>query len=114
LDASPNQIWIIALGDQKPLKITPDNLDADRPLMSPNGRYVAFAGRFINESGFRGNALLFIHDLKSGTRTIYQDAGHFHDYVVIPLHWKSQSMLEVLTDHGETGGHEKITYVEIQ
>lgn len=59
------EVWVIAPGG-KPTRITPPNLDAISPSLSPDGRYLAFGGSFRNARGRTGDWLLFLVDLQEG------------------------------------------------
>ena len=111
LISSPREIWFISPDGAKK-KVSPPNVDAFASVIAPNGKRVAFTGRQLNEKGFPSVQRLYILESETGLYQLFEDDEHLHQYQIWPVDWaQNGSILRVLQDHGETGGHMKLKQV---
>ena len=114
LSSSPREIWIVTPSGNK-AKVSPPNMDAFAPLIEPNGIAIAFTGRLLNNKGFPSSQRLYVGDLTSGHYRAFAGDEHLHDYRVWAVDWvNNNSVLRVLQDHGETGGHMKLKQIRVR
>lgn len=114
LISSPREIWFVTPTGRK-TKVSPPNMDAFSPVIKPNGRGIAFTGRLLNDKGFPSSQRLYVGDATTGQYRVFAGDEHLHDYQVWAVDWvKNGTVLRVLQDHGETGGHMKLKQVRVE
>lgn len=114
LISSPREIWLVTPAGGK-TKVSPPNMDAFAPVIEPNGKAIAFTGRLFNGKGFPSAQRLYVGDPTTGQYRVFAGDEHLHNYQVWAVDWvKNSSVLRVLQDHGETGGHMKLKQVRLE
>jgi hypothetical protein len=114
LISSPREIWVVAPTGNK-TRVSPLGVDAFVPVLAPSGKTIAFTGRLLDGKGFPSNQRLYVGVPATGQYRIFAGDEHFHDYKVWPVDWvKNGTVLRVLQDHGETGGHMKLKQVRLE
>jgi hypothetical protein len=110
---NPSEIWIIdRLG--KAERLSPPHVHASRPVISPDGRYVAFTGRYL-VGGALHSKVLMIKDRSTGELSSYAGRKYGADYEIAPVDWvEGGKVLRVIEDWGETGGHMKLKQVRVK
>jgi hypothetical protein len=114
LISSPREIWFVTPTGNKN-KVSPPNMDAFAPVVEPDGKIIAFTGRLLNDKGFPSSQRLYVGDATSGQYRVFAGDEHLHNYQVWAVDWvKNSTVLRVLQDHGETGGHMKLKQVRVE
>ena len=114
LISSPREIWIISPTGNK-TQVSPLNMDAFAPVVDPGGKIIAFTGRLLNEKGFPSSQRLYVGDAGSGQYRVFAGDEHLHNYQVWAVDWvENGTVVRVLQDHGETGGHMKLKQVRLK
>jgi hypothetical protein len=110
---SYGEIWIIE-PNGKPYRITPNNMNARDPSISGDGEKVAFVANFLDQTNSMLYEILVIYDLNNKKVQYYNSPNMKNDhYVISPIMWiKDDSVLRVVEDWGETGGHGRVGYIE--
>jgi hypothetical protein len=110
---NPQEIWVLT-SKGRTEKVSPANVHAEHPIISPDGRYVAFTARNVVEGRLRSKVLL-IKDRVNGQLTSYADRKRGADYEIKPVDWVEEgSVLRVIEDWGETGGHLNLKEVRVR
>lgn len=110
---SPGEIWIIDKSGNAE-RLSPPHVHASRPVISPDGRYVAFTGRYLVGGAFRSKVLM-IKDRSTGELSSYAVRKYGADYEIAPVDWvEGGKVLRVIEDWGETGGHMKLKQVNVR
>lgn len=113
IPGNPGEIWIIGK-DGKSERISPPHVHADHPIISPDGRYVAFVARYLVSGALHPKVLLML-DRMSGQLSSYADRKYGADYEISPIDWvEGGKVLRVIEDWGETGGHIKLKEVRVE
>lgn len=109
---NPSEVWIIdALG--KVERLSPSHVHASRPVISPDGRYVAFTAQYLVNGSLHSKVLL-IKNRSTGELSSYADRKYGADYEIAPVDWvEGGKVLRVIEDWGETGGHMKLKQVRV-
>jgi len=69
----------------------------------------------LNEKGFPSSQRLYVGDARSGQYRVFAGDEHLHNYQVWAVDWvENGTVLRVLQDHGETGGHMKLKQVRLK
>lgn len=110
---SPGQVWILEKG-KAPLLITPASRDSWNPVISDDGRRVAYTGRTIDTKDILGEPQLYVIDLVTGKTAVVPGLGHKHDARITALSWDGSQKLKYVTDYGETGGHAQIMHLVLE
>lgn len=114
LESSSMEVWVVR-EDKSSIKISPDNVHAKRPSISPDGTYVAYTGRKRDLRGIPGEEMLYITNLATGEIVPYRGNGRKDSYMVSPGKWSDDGLtLAVLEDYGETGGHLTLQYLQVR
>lgn len=110
---NPSEIWIIdALGRAE--RLSPTHVHASRPVISPDGRYVAFTAQYLI-GGALHSKVLMIKDRSTGELSSFAERKYGADYEIAPVDWvEGGKVLRVIEDWGETGGHLKLKQVRVQ
>jgi hypothetical protein len=110
VEGNPSEIWIVN-SDGKTERLSPLNVHAKRPIISPDGRYVAYTAQYLVGGSLYAKVLI-INDRKSGEISSYAERKHEADYEISPVDWvEGGKVLRVIEDWGETGGHMKLKEV---
>lgn len=110
---NPSEIWIIDKSG-KPERLSPPHVHASRPVISPDGRYVAFTAQYLI-GGALHSKVLMIKDRSTGELSSYAERKYGADYEIAPVDWvEGGKVLRVIEDWGETGGHMKLKQVRVQ
>lgn len=115
LPGNPWEVWVVR-SDGSSERVSPLGMNATHPVISPNGRHVAFVAEPLVQ-GFLGIPELKIKDLQEGTIRTYGEKRHGGDYHIVPVDWVSEDgtlTLRVLEDWGETGGHLTLKQVRVE
>jgi hypothetical protein len=109
----PSEIWIIdKLGNAE--RLSPPHVHASRPVISPDGRHIAFTGQCL-VGGALHSKVLMIKDRSTGELSSYAERKYGADYEIAPVDWvEGGKVLRVIEDWGETGGHMKLKQVNLQ
>jgi hypothetical protein len=109
---NPGEIWVIDASG-KTERISPPSVHASRPVISPDGRHVAFTAQFLI-GGSLHSKVLMIKDRSTGELSSYAEPKHRADYEIAPVDWvEGGKVLRVIEDWGETGGHMKLKQVRV-
>jgi hypothetical protein len=109
---NPSEIWIIDKSG-KPERLSPPNVHASRPVISPDGRHVAFTAQYLI-GGALLSKVLMIKDRNTGELSSYAERKYGADYEIAPVDWvENGKVLRVIEDWGETGGHMKLKQVRV-
>lgn len=107
------EIWVVTPQGRSE-RVSPENLHAEFPIISPDGRYVAFTARALVEGTLRAKTLV-IRDRVNGKLTSYADRTHGFDYEIKAVDWvEDGNVLRVVEDWGETGGHLNLKEVRVR
>lgn len=110
---NPSEIWIVDAAG-KAERLSPAHVHASRPVISPDGRYVAFTAQYL-VGGALHSKVLMIKDRSTGELSSYADRKYGADYEIAPVDWvEGGKVLRVIEDWGETGGHMKLKQVPVQ
>jgi hypothetical protein len=110
---NPSEVWIIDKSG-KAERLSPPHVHASRPIISPDGRHVAFTGQYL-VGGALHSKVLMIKDRSTGELSSYADRKYGADYEIAPVDWvEGGKVLRVIEDWGETGGHMKLKQVRVQ
>lgn len=114
LISSPREIWFVTpIGNKTKLQLP--SMDAFAPVIDPSGKTIAFTGRLLDDKGFPSSQRLYVGGAVSGQYRVFAGDEHLQDYQVWAVDWvKNSTVLRVLQDHGETGGHMKLKQVRVQ
>jgi hypothetical protein len=112
-EGNPQEIWTISATGRTE-RISPEGVHAEHPIISPDGRYVAFTARSLVEGMLRPKVLM-VRDRVNGRLMSYADRTRGMDYEIKAVDWVEQgSVLRVIDDWGETGGHLKLKEVRLK
>ena len=110
---NPSEIWIIDKSG-KPERLSPPHVHGSRPVISPDGRHVAFTAQYLI-GGALHSKVLMIKDRITGELSSYAERKYGADYEIAPVDWvEGGKVLRVIEDWGETGGHMKLKQVRVQ
>lgn len=110
---NPSEIWIINASG-KAERLSPSHVHASRPIISPDGRHVAFSAQYL-VGGALHPKVLMIMDRSTGGLSSYAERKYGADYEIAPVDWvEGGKVLRVVEDWGETGGHMKLKQVRVQ
>lgn len=110
---NPSEIWIINKSG-KAERLSPPHVHASRPVISPDGRHVAFTAQYLI-GGALHSKVLMIKDRSTGELSSYAERKYGADYEIAPVDWvEGGKVLRVIEDWGETGGHMKLKQVRVQ
>ena len=101
----PSSIWMI---DPRGIKrqVSPQSVNASTPLISPDGKRVAFTGVSIGPDGREQEPLLWVYDLATKQYRKFAPSQKGHNYSLGAAEWSQDGqVLHVIEDHGETRGH---------
>lgn len=115
LQGNPWEAWIVR-GPGQAERVSPPGVNATQPVISPNGRHVAFVSEQLAQ-GFLQTPELMIKDLKEGQVRSYGEKRHGGDYWIAPVDWVKEGealTLRVVEDWGETGGHLALKQVRVE
>jgi hypothetical protein len=114
LISSPREIWFVTpIGSKTRLQLP--SMDAFAPVIDPSGKTIAFTGRLLDDKGFPSSQRLYVGGAVSGQYRVFAGDEHLQDYQVWAFDWvKDGTVLRVLQDHGETGGHMKLKQVRVE
>lgn len=108
----PSEVWIMDPSG-KVERLSPSDVHASRPVISPDGRYVAFTAQYLVNGSLHPKVLL-IKNRITGELSSYADRRHGADYEIAPVDWVDGGrVLRVIEDWGETGGHMKLKQVRV-
>lgn len=106
----PVAIWVITSKGRSE-RISPENSHSEHPIISADGRFVAFTSRSVVEGMLRPQVLM-IRDRVNGRLMSFGDRSHGMDYEIKAVDWvEDGNVLRVIEDWGETGGHLKLKEV---
>jgi hypothetical protein len=109
---NPSEIWIIDKSG-KPERLSPPHVHGSRPVISPDGRHVAFTAQYL-VGGALHSKVLMIKDRTTGELSSYAERKYGADYEIAPVDWvEGGKVLRVIEDWGETGGHMKLKQVRV-
>jgi hypothetical protein len=112
-EGNPQEIWTLSREGRSEC-VSPKNVHAEHPIVSPDGRYVAFTARAV-VGGVLRSKVLMIRDLSKGKFTSYADRSRGADYEIKAVDWvEDGAVLRVMEDWGETGGHLKLKQVRVR
>ena len=110
---NPSEIWIIDKSG-KTERLSPPHVHASRPVISPDGRHVAFTAQYL-VGGALHSKVLMIKDRSTGELSSYAERKYGADYEIAPVDWvEGGTVLRVIEDWGETGGHMKLKQIRVQ
>jgi dipeptidyl aminopeptidase/acylaminoacyl peptidase len=110
---NPSEIWIIDASGRAE-RLSPPHVHASRPVISPDGRYVAFTAQYLI-GGALHSKVLMIKDRNTGELSSFAERKYGADYEIAPVDWvEGGKVLRVIEDWGETGGHMKLKQVRVQ
>jgi hypothetical protein len=110
---NPSEVWIIDKAG-KAERLSPPNVHAKRPVISPDGRHVAFTAQYLI-GGALHSKVLMVKDRSTGDLSSYAERRYGADYEIAPVDWvEGGKVLRVIEDWGETGGHMKLKQVRVQ
>ena len=110
---NPSEIWIIDKSG-KTERLSPPHVHGSRPVISPDGRHVAFTAQYL-VGGALHSKVLMIKDRTTGELSSYAERKYGADYEIAPVDWvEGGKVLRVIEDWGETGGHMKLKQVRVQ
>jgi hypothetical protein len=99
LDISPDEIWLIAPDGKSPRRISSPRMDARGPLISPDGRTVAFTASMLDEGNIPGETKLYLVDVASGEVTLAaKNEQRPNDYSISASAWSADSRTLTLTE----------------
>lgn len=101
----PSTIWVI---DPSGLKrqVSPPNVNASTPLISPDSKRIAFTGVSVGTDGSEEAPLLWVYDLTTKQYRKFAPSQKRDNYSVGAAEWSEDGhVLYVLEDYGETRGH---------
>jgi Tol biopolymer transport system component len=110
---NPSEIWIIDASGRAE-RLSPTHVHASRPVISPDGRYVAFTAQYLI-GGALHSKVLMIKDRSTGELSSFAERKYGTDYEIAPVDWvEGGKVLRVIEDWGESGGHLKLKQVRVQ
>jgi len=110
---NPSEVWIIDKSGRAE-RLSPPHVHGSRPVISPDGRHVAFTAQYL-VGGALHSKVLMIKDRSTGELSSYADRKYGADYEIAPVDWiEGGKVLRVIEDWGETGGHMKLKQVRVQ
>lgn len=110
---NPSEVWILKK-DGEAERVSTPLMHAEHPIISPDGRYVAFGARYLVGERLHPKVLMIV-DRANGTLSSYAERKHGSDYEISPIDWvEGGKVLRVVEDWGETGGHVKLKQVRVQ
>jgi len=114
-NASPREIWVVT-PDGKSRRLSKPDMDATRPLISPDGRYVAFSGRQCDANNNPGGQAAYIVSVKTGEIVEVAHMETLHDsYEVGPTRWSADSRSVTIAENwGEVGGNGALRTVTLE
>lgn len=112
-EGNPQEIWVITPKGRSE-RISPENMHAVFPIISPDGRHVAFTARSLVDGNLRSKVLL-IRDRVNGKLSSYADRSRGFDYEIKAVDWvEDGAVLRVVEDWGETGGHINLKEIRVR
>jgi Tol biopolymer transport system component len=104
-DDLPGAIWVIDnLGHAKRISSLEDITGA--PLISRDGKKVAYVIKTLQLSGQIGQACVVVVDLQTNKARYFRNNEILDEYRVFPVEWnEGANVLKIMEDYGETGGH---------
>ena len=110
----PSSIWAVdAQGHAR--RISAPNIIGGGPLISSDGKKVAFSAAPNGGNMLFQAIQIFVVDLKSGECRTFRSREHLDDYKVFPAEWaEGGKVLKVIEDWGENGGHMVIRRVRLE
>jgi len=111
---SYGEIWI-AKPNQEPYKISLQNMNAANPCISSDGTKVAFTANVLDQTNSPVNVFLVVYDLETNETQYFNSPNVEKDhYEITPVMWiNNGKTLRTVEDWGETGGHAKIGYIDL-
>lgn len=110
---APGEIWVIDVSG-KAERLSPPHVHASRPVISPDGRHVAFTAQYLIGGSLHPKVLM-IKDRSTGELSSFAGRKYGADYEIAPVDWvEGGKVLRVIEDWGETGGHMKLKQVRVQ
>jgi len=108
----PSTIWMIDPSGIKK-QVSPPNVNASTPLISPDGKRIAFTGISVGADGSEEEPLLWVYDLTTKQYRKFASSKKGHDFSVGAAEWSADSkVLYVLEDYGETRGHMVMKHIK--
>lgn len=94
-------------------KVSPQNIDSYKPLISPQSQTVVFTGRLLSDSGIPGGEQLYVLNLKTKEYTNLGLNNDRHGYAVSALYWsEKEKTLWIIETWGETGSRMIMSEIE--
>jgi hypothetical protein len=87
LEVSTSTVWLISDGKQE--RISPPELHAQHPCISPDGTQIAYSGQTLDSRNLPGNFGLYVYDVPSG-RTLA--VRYKQPQRAIPLFWQEGTL----------------------
>ena len=113
ISGNASEVWIITRDGNRE-RISPSDVHAEHAIISPDGRYVAFAAQSLVD-GMLHPKVLMIKDRVAGQFSSYAERKYGLDYEISPVDWvEDGKVLRVVDDWGETGGHLKLKEVRVR
>jgi hypothetical protein len=108
----PGEIWI-ADSSGKAEKLSQDDIHGKNPIISPDGRYVAYVAQYVSNNALHAKFLM-ITDRFTKKSVSYSGRRNEATYEIAPIDWvDGGNILRVLEDWGETGGHMLLKQVNL-
>lgn len=101
---NPSEIWIVN-ADGTSSRVSPQDVHAKNPIISPDGRFIAFSAQYVTGNALHGKFLM-IADKTTMQINSYATKRSDSTYEIRPVDWVDDGkVLRVVEDWGETGGH---------
>lgn len=111
LIASPGQIWLLEKG-REPRVLSPPSCDAWNPVISKDGKKIAYTGWILGASGFPIKQALFILSVDTGEVREFESTNNVDHHTITAVDWQPDRTLRYVTTHGENGGNQKVAYLK--
>ncbi len=114
LVSSIREIWHIA-PDDVGKKVSTTNIDSTNPVVSPDGKFLAYTGRKIDRNGFPGVQRLYILNLSSNELSAFRENDDVDNYTVRAIDWQDDvKSFRVIEDWGESGGNMRFRRADVK
>jgi hypothetical protein len=106
LEASASSVWLLRDGKQE--RISPPELHAQNPCISPDGTQIAYCGQLLDSRNLPTTFGLYVYDIPSG-RTLA--VRYKKQQRAVPLFWQEGTL--VVFEGGEEAPTNQVTFLKL-
>jgi len=107
-----SSIWVIDASGSK-YKITGDDMHATYPVLSRDGRWLAFSGQALSDKGLPSIQQVYVVSLQNGVASTPVTLNLPSKGAIFPVKWDKADQLVVLTTEDENSSTYELTWVQI-